>query len=311
LNIGADEERVRGIHNSASGGFAPIPGADPQANGRLGQHMPSPWISLRTNQSWGAASAAFIAQPMRAEYFTTARGNAAACTGQSGTTQCDYPNNDWGFGILTGGEIKLPMIAPGDRVAGYFNYAVGAIRFAVNNLNSPGLYGSRNKGGNNVAFGWISDGIYGGPADGFSDDIEKTTAWATGGGFEHYWSRNFSTTWYGSYGKVKYNDTVVDSGRFCRIVDNGDGTNSGFARAGANAGDPCDPGFAFWAVGSHTDWFPVRGLRFAIDVLYTQVQTAMKGDVSIATAQGNRPTGIYTARNLGITSVIFRAQRNW
>jgi hypothetical protein len=37
----------------------------------------------------------------------------------------------------------------------------------------------------------------------------------------------------------------------------------------------------------------------------------LKGDVSLATAQGNRPTGIYTARNLGITSVVFRAQRNW
>ena len=53
------------------------------------------------------------------------------------------------------------------------------------------------------------------------------------------------------------------------------------------------------------------GLRFAVDVLYTQVNTAMKGQVQSDTAQGNRPTGIYTARNLGITSVIFRAQRNW
>jgi hypothetical protein len=308
LNIGADEERVRGIHNVSGGSFAPFPGANPGGNGRLGQHMPSPWISLRTNQSWGAASIAVIAQPMRAEYFTTAGGNAAACTGQSGTTQCDYPNNAWGFGVLHGAEVKLPMIAPGDRIAWHANYAVGAIRFATNNLQSPGLYGSRNKGGNNVAFGWISDGVYGGPAHGFSDDIEKTTAWSAGAGFEHYWSRNFSTTWYGSYGKISYNSTVKDSNRFCRIVDNGDGTNSGFAPLD---GQRCDPGFAYWAVGSHTDWFPVAGLRFAVDVLYSQINSAMRGDVSLATAQGNRPTGIYTARNLGITSVVFRAQRNW
>ena len=37
----------------------------------------------------------------------------------------------------------------------------------------------------------------------------------------------------------------------------------------------------------------------------------MKGQVHVHAAQGNRPTGMYTARNLGITSVIFRAQRNW
>jgi hypothetical protein len=309
LNVGADEERVRGIHNVSGGSFAPFPGANPGGNGRLGQMMPSPWISLRVNQAWGAASAAFIAQPMRVEYFTTAGGNGAACpAGQSGSSLCDYPDNDWGFGILTGAEIKLPWIAPGDRFGFHANYAVGAIRFATNNLQSPGLFGSKPHGGNKVAFGWISDGVYGGPAHGFGDEIEKTTAWSAGAGFELYWSRQFSTTWYGSYGRIKYNNTVIDSDRFCRVVTADDGATSGLELLD---GQRCDPGFAYWAVGSHSDWFPVAGLRFAVDVLYTQINTAMKGSVYLHTAQGNRPTGVYTARNLGITSVIFRAQRNW
>jgi porin-like protein len=297
LNIGADEERVRGIYNTDDAG-APRPGSNltPASNGRIGQHMPSPWVSLRVNQAWGAASVAVIAQPMRVEYYTDAPGCPAGA--QPGSTQCDYPDNEWGWGILTGAEFKLPFIAPGDRVAFHANYAVGAVRFAANNLNTLALFGSKPKGGNNVAFGWVTDGVYNN-----SSDIEKTTAWSFGAGFEHYWSRQFSTTWYGSYAKMKYNNDVIDSGEFCRGASGGGVTPLD--------GQRCNPGFAYWAVGSHSDWFPVPGFRLAVDVLYTQVNTAMKGAVFLGNAQGNRPSGVYTARNLGITSVIFRAQRAW
>ena len=108
--------------------------------------------------------------------------------------------------------------------------------------------------------------------------------------------------------RSSYNDTVVNSNRFCNVTTDGGTTTGGIS---VLSGQACDPSFAYWAVGTHTDWFPVPGLRFAVDVLYTQVQSAMKGQVHVHAAQGNRPTGVYTARNLGITSVIFRAQRNW
>ena len=78
--------------------------------------------------------------------------------------------------MLGGANIKFDWIAPGDYMAFHLNYAVGAVRFAANNLQSPGLYGSRSKGGNNVAMGWVSDGVH--LRD--SLDIEKTTAWSAG-----------------------------------------------------------------------------------------------------------------------------------
>jgi hypothetical protein len=46
--------------------------------------------------------------------------------------------------------------------------------------------------------------------------------------------------------------------------------------------------------------------------LYTGIGTAVEGaTITLSKAQGARPTGIYTARNQGITAVMFRAQRNW
>ena len=58
------------------------------------------------------------------------------------------------------------------------------------------------------------------------------------------------------------------------------------------------------------NWYPVAGFRLAVDVLYSRVQTAFDGQtVSLSKAAGLRPTGLYTAKDQGILSVMFRAQR--
>src|SRR5262249_10077202 len=77
-----------------------------------------------------------------------------------------------------------------------------------------------------------------------------------------------------------------------------------------NSSGTCDPGFNFWTVGSHTDWYPVAGFRLAVDVMYTRIETLMDGQtVTLTKAQGARPTGTYTPKDDGILSVMFRAQR--
>jgi hypothetical protein len=59
-----------------------------------------------------------------------------------------------------------------------------------------------------------------------------------------------------------------------------------------------------------TNWYPVAGFRLAVDVLYTRVETAFEGEtLSLSKAQGLRPSGLYTAKDQGILSVVFRAQR--
>jgi hypothetical protein len=47
-------------------------------------------------------------------------------------------------------------------------------------------------------------------------------------------------------------------------------------------------------------------------VLYTNIESEMSGQtVTLGTKVGARPTGVYTVKDLGITSVVFRAQRTW
>jgi hypothetical protein len=111
---------------------------------------------------------------------------------------------------------------------------------------------------------------------------------------------------YGTYTNVSYNDTVVNNRWFCA-------SNGGVAQVVVVAAAvSCDPGFNFWTIGSHTDWYPVPGFRLAIDVLYTRVETAFDGQlISLTKGTGLRPSGIYTAKDQGILSAVFRAQRSF
>jgi Porin subfamily len=120
------------------------------------------------------------------------------------------------------------------------------------------------------------------------------------------WTRNFSSTIYGTYTEVSYNSTVVNNRLFC-------GGGGAVAQAiVVAAATTCDPGFKFWTIGTHHDWFPLPGLRFAVDVQYTGIGTAMDGQtVTLTTKQGNRPSGVYTAKDLSNLAVMFRAIRAW
>jgi len=130
--------------------------------------------------------------------------------------------------------------------------------------------------------------------------------WSAGAGWEHFWLPNFSTAVYGTYTQVRYNDNVINSRLFCG--------NAGASAANQNirvgAGVDCDPGFNYWTVGMVNNWFPAPGFRLAIDVLYSRVETAFEGQaVTLSKAAGLRPTGVYLAKDQGIVSVMFRAQR--
>jgi len=61
-----------------------------------------------------------------------------------------------GWAAGGGGTIKLPMIAAGDQIGAQFVYSRGAAAYAANGHNSGGLFG----GGNQVAVGWLTDGVF-------------------------------------------------------------------------------------------------------------------------------------------------------
>jgi hypothetical protein len=299
LNIGADERRTKGIANLSNN--VVTVGANPATAFGPYQH-PTPWVNFLVNQAWGRFGVSGIFNKINTTYYTSnADGAHPACAGGfTGTTFCGYPDDKWGWAVLSGIDIKAPWLGPGDHFGGYFNYGQGAAAYSGgSNLTSPGLFGA----GNTVALGVITDGVFvnGG-------QFNLTTAWTTGYGYEHFWLSNLSTTVYGTYSQIRYDDAVINSRLFCNGIP-GVTTAQNLILVG---GSRCDPGFNYWTVGSHTDWYPVTGFRLAVDVLYSRVETAFDGQtISLGKAQGARPTGLYTAKDQGILAVVFRAQRSF
>jgi hypothetical protein len=297
LNVGADERRTKGIANLSTN--VVTVGANPATAFGPYQH-PTPWVNFAVNQAWGRFGVSAIFNKVNATYYTDAAGvpgyaPSGACVSQPGTTFCGYPDDKWGWAVLSGIDIKAPWAGPGDHFGGFFDYGVGAAAYSGgSNLTSPSLFG----GGNTVALGVITDGVFlnGG-------QFELTTAWSAGFGYEHFWLPNVSTTVFGTYSQVSYSDAVIKSRLFCG---GGGATTQNLSFKGEN----CDPGFNYWTLGSHTDWYPVTGLRLAVEVLYSRIETAFDGQtVSLSKTAGLRPTGLYTAKDQGILSVHFRIQR--
>src|SRR5262245_19177120 len=266
LHVGAGERRVKPFTNLSATAWTGI--AAPGSS-IAGQIAPNPYVAFKVSQAWGRWDTSVTANSIRANYYTAPTPGFVGCAGaNAGTTWCDHPSDDWGWGVASGLIINMPWIAPGDVFGAYGQYGVGAGAYATgNNLVSPQLYAS----GNNIALGAFTDAVY---LNGRG--FELTTAWTAGAFFTHFWTRQFSTTVFGNHSETSYNDTVVNGRWFC-----GPSAANGFLAATGGVGVPaavaCDPGFSYSTIGTHTDWFPVPNFRLGVQVLYVRIDTAFEG----------------------------------
>src|SRR5262245_9848763 len=253
-------------------------------NSSNGQAFPDFGTTLRWDQAWGTLGAFAVAHDASAGYYATQGGCA-------GVTTCGHPDSDLGWAAGGGGTIKLPMFGPGDQIGAQFVYSKGAAAYAANGHNSAGLFG----GGNEVAVGWLTDGVF------VTDsNVELTTAWSVVAAYEHFWTPQFRTSIYGAYLHVDYNATAT------RFFCGGGVTQSNFSGM-----SNCQPDYNFWYIGTRTAWTPVKDFLLGVDVNYTNVDTAFAGTANLNGSIGARPTGTYQIKDQGIVSVLFRAQRNY
>src|SRR5436309_8227605 len=276
LNVGADERRTKALANLDTANIIAV-GSNPATAFGPYQH-PTPWVNFAVNQAWGRFGASAIFNKVNATYYTgTPAGAGCPAGAQAGTTQCGYPDDKWGWAVLSGIDIKAPWAGPGDHFGGYFYYGQGATAYAAGSQTaSPDIFGANNT----IALGFITDAVYvnGG-------QLQLTTAWAAGVGYEHFWLPNFSTTVYSTYSQTRYNDAVIASRAFCNLG------NGGVAVQTISSSGTCDPGFNLWIIGTHTDWYPVAGFRLAVEVNYTRVMTNFDGQtLTLTKTQGARPT---------------------
>jgi hypothetical protein len=299
LTVGADEDRRKSLSNLSSTSALKI-GSEP-ANSFAGQKWPDGHIDLKVNQAWGYAALTGVIHDVSATYYS-ANPAIPACAGAPSSTFCGHPDDEIGWAIQFGAEVKLPQLGPQDRVGMGLRYAQGASAFGGgSNLGSGGLFGS----GNVVAYGAITDGVFlnGGT-------IELTTTWTAQAGYEHSWTPNLKSSFTAGYSSVEYSDAAkrMFATNVCPA-----GRQTSFS--GGTLSANCDPDWQFLQAGIRTMWTPVPGFFLGVDVFYTQVWTAFQGATvstgTTGTIVGGRPNGTYTLDDEGTVGAVFRAQRNF
>jgi hypothetical protein len=190
------------ISGGAAGGACTVVGDLPSAvsatnapAGYGGLQSPDIVGNIRIDQTWGSAQVMAAAHEVNAPYYNV---SPAPISG--------HPGDDWGFAVGAGFRLNFPMVAQGDYFQTQVNYTHGALRYVDFSGNAPTLL---NGNGNNLAYGIMSDCIYGftTTAAGVATNgtgCNLTTAWGVNAGYEHYWTPQFHESFVGAYMRVSY-----------------------------------------------------------------------------------------------------------
>jgi len=242
-SIAAEERRMTQIVD-ANNAIAVSSSSFPGSYG--GFQAPDLVANLRVDQKWGSAQIMGALHQVNSLYYTSAVGSG-------------HPDDELGFVVGAGLKFFTPMIGAGDYFQAQVNYTEGAVRYVFMTPNSNWY----KQDGANFGFGLLSDAVYGGLLGNTgvtaATSNELTTAWGVNAAYEHFWSKQWKTSLYGGYAEVDYNDTA--NSLICT------GTT-----AVAPAG--CDNNWSTWWIGSRTQWNVSPDTYFALDVLYSELQSA-------------------------------------
>lgn len=213
-----------------------------------GTNAPDIVGQLRVDQAWGLFQLSVAAHQLRA-------GNQLVSA---------IPADAWGFAVQGGLSLKNLPTGAGDSINVSVGYADGASRYIIGGV-APDSYAI----GNNqvLAVGFSSDGAYG-PTFG----IQKTETWGVRGAFNHNWDPYWSSSLFGSYSSVRYNNTVKNFLGF-------------------------NPDWEISQIGLVTRWTPVKNLTLSGEVMYSYLTQHNTGAVLPNNAvAGDRGTWTFGVR---------------
>jgi hypothetical protein len=295
-NTGAPNGRGRfTVDASAANFFAQ--GAQTVDN--KGTTFPDVIGALRIDQAWGYAQVAAALHDASGAYFGT------------DLTTNGHPGDKVGFAVTGGFTLNDVFGWKGDQFGMQAAYAQGAAGY-VTRVGTPILVFD---GGNNVGMNWMTDGVFDN-----GNGIELTTTWGINGFYQHFWNPKWRTSLYGGYVEVDYNGTatsIINSRLGAPGAANcgTTATPATFVAITPGAGNSCSPDSSWWQVGTRTQWNPHPDLDIGLDVLWTHLNTAYKGNAAFA-ANGAHPACVSTTGGCNIDdqdvlSVLFRIQRNF
>lgn len=187
-----------------------------------GQELPDLVANLNVAQAWGSAQVMGALHQIRHNLPNVA------------------VDDELGWAIGAGLNIRLPMIGAGDALWLQAVYADGAISYA-----DPATTVSEFSVGVNDAY-----------LNTTATSLVASEAWSVAAAFRHYWTPTFWQDIQGAYGEVDAPSTGVT------VVT---------PAAGVAVATATNQDYTWWQLGTRLNWRPVSGLTFSADVGYTQI----------------------------------------
>jgi Porin subfamily len=282
-----------------------------------GVQVPDLVGNIRVDQAWGLFQFSGALHEVNAAYNIV--NTVAASTGQVGLAG-GSPNNNSEIGghpetkvggsVMAALQIKNIPWGAGDDFKIDASWSKGDTKNVISTSNaSPSftMFGSPSSLGayQSVGFGATTDAVYlptlaGGavPNDG---SLHLTTAYGVRGAYNHNWDPYWSTSLFGAYAAVRYDDTA--KALVCQAYT--------AARAPVHSADySCNPDFNVGMVGLITRWTPVKNLTFSAEVLGFFLDQKFTGSATL-TPTAPKPTAIYDFKDQSTVSLNVRAQRNF
>ncbi|MDI3567422.1 porin [Bradyrhizobium sp. Arg816] len=260
------------------------------ANDIGGTRAPDLVAMLRVDQAWGLFQASVAAHDNHAAYY-----GASEVTG--------YAGDKWGWAGQLALSIKNIPTGPGDsiNVQGVYTKGASGYNFESYLARTYAMYGGTGLPGayQSIGFAGVSDSVFG-----TGSGQELTTTYGMNGAFNHNWDPRWSTSIYGAWAAVRYNNTA--KGYVCGAVVANLALSSGLAG--------CNPDFNYAVVGTATRWTPVKNLTFTAELAYMMLDQKYAGGSTVTLPLQSgiaKPATAYELKDQNTLALLLRAQRNW
>jgi len=285
------------------------------ANAYGGVHYPDLVGNIRVDQAWGLFQISGALHEVNASYNvlnTTAV--PAGATGLAGAASTGFseinghPDSKVGGSVMVALNIKNIPTGPGDDIKFDATWAKGDTKNVISTAApSPSfaMFGGTNRADayQSVGFGATTDGVYLPAFAGGDGALHLTTAYGIRGAFNHNWDPYWSSSLFGSYSAVRYDD--VAKANFCAVYVPGKAVSADFV---------CNTDFNVSQLGMVTRWTPVKNLTFSAEFMWFHLDQKFAGTAALTpaapkpgAAQGAR----YEYKDQDSFSAGVRVQRNF
>jgi hypothetical protein len=299
-SIGLDDPTVwnrTAVYNLSQPGAIGANGTG--SNAYAGMHSPDIVGNIRVDQAWGLFQLSAAAHEVSGTYNILGAGGAPTALSEiSG-----HPESKWGGSVMAALNIKNIPTGAGDDIKIDASYAKGATKNVIASSGSSpsfAMFGGSGFGYQSVGFGATTDAVYvsGG-------DLVLTNAWGVRGAFNHNWNPYWSTSLFGSYSAVRYDDSAKAA--YCTAFNVSHPGATGVAGVGTYS---CNPDFNVSQLGVVTRWTPVKNLTFSGEVQWFHLDQKMAGS-SVFAATSPKPAALYEFKDQDTILLQLRAQRNF